>query len=412
MLEIGSFRFVGRMSPPTLQRSQIRDLLALLEKGKLVDGQKKVISFTGGFPSPETFPVEDLANCASRAIKQMPAKSLQYGPTLGLTPFREFLADYYSQKYEIELEAGNFLITASSQQALLLLAMAFCDQKRFALTESPTYLGAIQAFRFFGMSFLTSPLEKDGIDTNEIIWICQEQGEKIAYIYLVPFSQNPGGVTLSKAKARTIVQTAENHNIPIIEDNPYCELWFDEEPEFCSFLQLAPKNVLSIHTVSKTIAAGLRIGWIIGRKDVISKLGEVKQFVDLCTPSLNQLMVLEYMQSGEYDKHIPEIRKIYCRKRNLMLDLAEKYLPKELVSWNKPSGGLFLWAEFQEGINVHDLLEACIRKTPHGVAFVEGSQFCPDGRNTGARINFSYPTEEEMKIGMEVLGETIREIAS
>jgi len=410
-MQIGEFKFASRINPQRLQKSQIRTLLALAESGHcFAEGQQNVVSLAGGFPDPATFPVAALQAISDRLIGKYSQRSLAYSPATGITEVKEFLADYYGKKYGIHLSPENILITTSSQQALDLVARAFCEKGNTVLCSSPSYLGAIQAFRFAGSGFATQPIEQDGISIDGYENLINAT-PKIAFHYEIPFNQNPGGVTLSKSKAEFIAKATLRHRIPIIEDNPYCELWFDKPPDFCSFLALRHDNVLSLHTVSKTIAPGLRMGFIIGPPEIIAKLGEIKQPADLCTSALNQLMVYEYMASGQFEPHLAEIRALYKDKCNAMLEAADEFLPKDLVSWNNPQGGLFLWFEFLRGLNAHEILEESLRQVPYGVAFVEGAQFCPDGRNTGARINFSYPSKQEIITAMKVLGEVIRKIS-
>jgi len=410
-MEIGNFKFARRTNPDRLQPSQIRYLLALAESGfHFAEGQEDVISMAGGFPNPKTFPAEKLLIIADRLISRQPSIVLQYSPTPGLTKFREFLAEYYGKKYGIRLTKDNVLITTSSQQALDLVARAFCESGSTVICSSPTYLGAIQAFRFAGAKFTTLSLEQDGISINgyrELI----ASIESLVFHYEIPFNQNPGGVTLSKEKAEYIASITSEHGIPVVEDNPYCELWFDRAPSFCSFLALDLNNTLSLHTISKTIAPGLRVGFIIGPKEVIEKISGIKQPADLCTSALDQLIVYEYMASCDYETHLEEIRNLYRDNCHTMLEAMERFLPKDFVTWNNPQGGLFLWLNFRNGLNSHDILEECLRQIPHGVAFVEGAQFCPDGTNTGARINFSFPSKPQIVTAIKILGETISKVA-
>jgi 2-aminoadipate transaminase len=355
--------------------SAIRELLKLTE-------QPDIISFGGGLPAPDVFPVDEFNEACDRVLRNHGAMALQYSTTEGYFPLREMIARH-SARYGIKITPENVLITSGSQQALDLLGKIFIDPGDRILVESPTYLAAIQAWNAYGAEFISVPMDSDGMNTDQLEEALRA-GPK--FIYVLPNFQNPTGVTLSLDRRRKLLEMADQYGVPIVEDDP------------C--------NVIYLSTFSKTLAPGIRLGWVVAPPEVISKLVQAKQGADLHTATFNQLVAFEVARGGFLDRHIHTIRDVYGKRRDLMMAAMEREFPSE-VSWTHPEGGLFLWGTLPTYMDAKDLLKTCLERK---VAFVPGESFHPTGggKNT-MRINFSNATHEEIEVGIQRLGTSIKE---
>ena len=385
--------------------SAIRELLKYTEK-------PDIISFAGGLPAPDVFPVEEFAAACERVLREQGAIALQYSTTEGYLPLREMIARH-SANYGIKITPENVLITSGSQQALDILGKIFIDPGDRILVESPTYLAAIQAWKTYGAEFITVPMDKDGMNTDYL-----EEALRVGpkFIYVLPNFQNPTGVTLSLERRHRLFALADQYGVPIVEDDPYGQLRFEGE-HLPSIVVLDGQfrddstpcyrgNVIYLSTFSKTLAPGIRLGWVIAPPEVIRKLVEAKQGSDLHTATFNQMVAYEVSRGGFLDRHIRLIRKVYGERRDLMLAAMDRFFPPG-VDWTHPQGGLFLWGTMPTYIDAGDLLTACLERK---VAFVPGEPFHPDGggKNT-MRINFSNATHEEIQEGISRIGSTIDE---
>ena len=385
--------------------SVIRELLKYTEK-------PDIISFAGGLPAPNVFPVEEFAAACERVLHEQGAAALQYSTTEGYLPLREMIARH-SANYGIKITPENVLITSGSQQALDLLGKIFIDPGDRILVESPTYLGAIQAWKTYGAEFITVPMDNDGMNTDYLEEALLA-GPK--FIYVLPNFQNPTGVTLSLERRHRLFELADQYGVPIVEDDPYGQLRFEGE-HLPSIVVLDSQfrddntpcyrgNVIYLSTFSKTLAPGIRLGWVIAPPEVIRKLVEAKQGSDLHTATFNQMVAYEVSRGGFLDRHIHLIRKVYGERRDLMFAAMDRFFPPG-VDWTHPQGGLFLWGTMPTYIDAGDLLTACLERK---VAFVPGEPFHPDGggKNT-MRINFSNATHGEIQEGISRIGSTIDE---
>jgi 2-aminoadipate transaminase len=389
--------------------SVIRELLKLTEK-------PDVISFAGGLPAPELFPVEEFETASTKILREHGSRALQYSTTEGYLPLREFIVEKMS-RYGIQAAPENVLITSGSQQALDLIGKLLINSGDLILTERPTYLGALQAWRAYQAEFTTVKIDDDGIRTD----LLEEAlcgGPK--FMYILPNFQNPGGVTLSLERRKALIDAADRYGIPIIEDDPYGELRFEGEHLPPLFVLDAEKlngqqvtnngrgydsgNVIYMSTFSKTLAPGLRLGWIVAPTSVISRCVMAKQGMDLHSSSYVQMLAYEVARDGFLEQHVREIRQVYRERRDVMLAAMERYFPPG-VQWTRPAGGLFLWARFPEQIDATKLLEVAVANK---VAFVPGVAFYPDGggHNT-CRLNFSNAQPEQIEIGIRRLGEVL-----
>lgn len=387
--------------------SMIRELLKLTE-------QPDVISFAGGLPAPELFPVAAFRAACDRVLTQHGRRALQYSTTEGYGPLREYIVHKMAQ-YGIQAAPENVLITSGSQQALDLLGKLLINPGDRILTERPTYLGALQAWRAYQADFVSVPIDDDGLQTD----LMEEalcSGPK--FMYILPNFQNPGGVTLSMERRQALIELADRYGIPIVEDDPYGELRFEGDHLPPLVVQDAHRlnghgkngsgyfqgNVIYLSTFSKTMAPGLRLGWIVAPTDVIQHCVMAKQGMDLHTSTFVQMVAFEVLKDGFLKQHVRLIRDVYRTRRDVMLTALGYYFPPG-ISWTRPQGGLFLWVKLPEELDSVAILEKAIENK---VAFVPGTAFYPDGggQNT-MRLNFSNAQPEQIKTGIRRLGEVL-----
>ncbi|MEJ2148098.1 MAG: PLP-dependent aminotransferase family protein [Chloroflexota bacterium] len=387
--------------------SIIREILKLTQ-------QPDIISFAGGLPAPELFPVEQVARATQRVLEQQGSQALQYSTTEGYPPLREMIAEIMC-RLGITCNADNVLITSGSQQALDLIGKVLIDPGDQILVEKPTYLGALQAWNLYQARYLTVPNDDDGMRSDSLARILQEN--KVKFIYALPNFQNPSGTTMSRQRRVELVQLAEEHGVPIIEDDPYGQLRFEGEHEpplialdaesrpGAAQALLAEGNVIYLSTFSKIMAPGFRAAWVVGPKAVIGQLVQAKQGADLHTSTINQMVIYEAARDGFLEQHIETIKRVYRERRDLMLGLMEELFPPG-VTWTHPKGGLFLWVRLPEGMDSTELLKRAVEAK---VAFVPGGPFHPGGGGENTlRMNFSNATAEQMEAGMKRLADVIR----
>jgi 2-aminoadipate transaminase len=386
--------------------SVIRELLKFTQ-------QPDLISFAGGLPAPELFPIEEVKAACDVVLSEAGPQALQYSTTEGYTPLREMLVRHMA-RYGIKVELDNIVITSGSQQALDLIGKMLINPGDTILTETPTYLGALQAFTAYQAQYVTVPIDDDGLQVAQLE-AALRTGPK--FMYILPNFQNPAGVTLSLTRRYDLIALAEEYGIPIVEDDPYGQLRFegehlkslvvlDSEYEGCTGASGYTGNVIYTSTFSKTLAPGLRLGWIVAPKEVVSKIVQMKQGTDLQTSTFDQMVAYQVARGGFLDQHVRRIREVYRGRRDLMLKTMEASFP-DGVSWTRPQGGLFLWATTPESINTADLLKDAIQQK---VAFVPGHSFHPTGggHNT-MRLNFSNATEEQIVEGIRRLSVAVKQ---
>jgi 2-aminoadipate transaminase len=385
--------------------SAIRELLKLTEK-------PDIISFAGGLPAPDVFPVDEFREACLRVLQDYGAQALQYGTTEGYFPLREQIARH-TARYGIRVSPENIMITSGSQQALDLIGRILINRGDRILVESPTYLGALQAWNAYGAEYVTVPMDKSGMRTDAMEEALRT-GPK--FIYVLPNFQNPTGVTLSLKRRHQLIELADRYGVPIIEDDPYGQLRFEGE-HLPSVVLLDHRfrengkdnysgNVIYLSTFSKILAPGIRLAWVIAPQEVIRKLVQAKQGADLHTSTFNQIVAHEVSRHGFLDKHIKVIRETYKERRDVMLAAMDRFFPPE-VDWTHPEGGLFLWGTLPRHLSAAEVLKVAIERK---VAFVPGDPFHPNGggHNT-MRINFSFSRPEVIMEGIQRLGEVIHE---
>lgn len=388
----------------SMKRSVIRELLKLVEK-------PEIISFAGGLPAPNTFPVEELKEIVTSSLSKYGNIMLQYGSTEGDARLKKLLIKRFMDKTTVKnLNENNILIVSASQQALDMIGKLFIDRDDLIMVENPSYLGGLSAFRAYGAKMIGVDLEDDGIDIiqfEEKLEKIYKNGKKIKFFYTIPDFQNPSGVCTSLEKRKKIIEIANKYDFMIIEDAPYKELRY-ENVDLPYLYELDQSGrVIGLFTFSKIYCPGLRLGWIIAHPKVIDKLVVIKQAVDLCTAPFNQIITAEYMERGLLESRIEKNIQLYSKRKNLMLDAFEKYFPDDKgIRWTKPEGGLFLWVTLPENMNADDLFYDVIK---NNVAYVIGSAFYGDEpRYNSFRMNFSFPAEEKIEEGVKRLGEVLK----
>jgi 2-aminoadipate transaminase len=390
-------------SAQNMKRSAIREILKLTQK-------PEVISFGGGLPAPESFPVEDLKEIIQELLDEDGPGALQYGATEGVPELRQILLERY-QKEGFNIEIENLGIITSSQQGLYILGKIFLDKDDKIICGLPSYLGGISAFSTFGADMHGIPFDEQGMRSDKLeekLRELQGQGTKPKFIYIIPDFQNPAGITMPESRRKEIIDLAHQYDVLIIEDSPYREIRFEGEHQKTLFQLDNSGQVVTLGTFSKTFAPGFRLGWAIGHKDIIDKMVIAKQSMDLCTPTFNQKIAARAMQKGLFDENLKKTVQQYHSKRDNMLKAFREYMP-EGVTWTEPQGGLFLFLRLPEHMDAQELFYKAIEKN---VAYVMGSVFHCDGsgKNT-MRINFSYVPEDKAREGVKKLADAIRENA-
>lgn len=359
-----------------------------------------VISFAGGLPAPELFPVREFEEASRHVLNTDGQTALQYSLTEGLLPLREALSEKM-QKYGVPAERHNIMLTNGSQQALDLIGRIFIDEGDVIVTGNPTYLGALQAFKVYSPRIEAIPVDDEGMQVEKLEQVLKKVKPK--FIYVLPNFHNPMGVTLTLERRIQLVRIAAKYGTPIIEDDPYGELRFEGE-DITPIVVLHKENVLYLSTFSKTLAPGIRLGWVVAPEQIIRKLVQAKQATDLHTSTFIQMIANDIMRRGILRAHSKVIKAAYGERRHIMTTSMEEHFPKG-VTWTKPVGGLFLWARTPEHVNTMDLLETAVEEK---VAYVPGTVFYPDGSGLNTmRLNFSNATPGKIREGIKRLGRVL-----
>ncbi len=389
-----AFKFAKRME--NIKASEIRELLKVTQN-------PEIISFGGGFPAAQSFPVEALRKSVDKVFEKYPAQALQYGPTDGFLPLREEIVKRM-EKVQVKCTADDILITSGSQQGLSFSAKLFIDKGDIIVCESPTYLGAINAFKAFEPKFIECPTDKDGMLTEELEKILKDN--EVKFIYVIPDFQNPSGNTWSLERRKGLIEMANKYDVVIIEDNPYGDLRFEGEP-LPSLKSLdTEERVVFLGTFSKILCPGFRLGWVVANPEILGKYNQIKQAGDLQSSTFSQIHTAVFLQENDLEAHIQKIVDLYVKRRDVMLKAMDDYFP-EGVTFTRPVGGLFTWVTFPEHVDGKELAQRAIEKK---VAFVPGGAFYPNGGNLNhARLNYSASDEETIIEGIKRLAEVIKE---
>ena len=384
-----------------MKSSTIRELLKLTQ-------QPDIISFAGGLPAPDVFPVERFQEASNQVLKTDAKRALQYSTTEGYLPLRELIISEILGE-DLNITPENVMITSGSQQALDLIGKILINPGDHILVESPTYLGALQAWNAYQAKYVTVSMDDDGMQVDQLEEALRSNPK---FIYVLPNFQNPTGVTLSYKRRKKLVELADKYGVPIVEDDPYRRLRYEGD-DLPSIIEIDDEfrgespyngNVVYMSTFSKILAPGIRLAWVVGPTDVIKKMVQAKQGADLHTSTFNQYVAYQVAKDGFVNKHIELIKKVYGERRNVMLGAMDRSFPPG-VDWTKPSGGLFLWGRLPAKIDTADLLNKAVKEK---VAFVPGSAFYPNGGGGNTmRINFSFSNTSEIEEGIARLGRVI-----
>lgn len=392
-------RFLSE-SGRSMKRSAIREILKLLQKPEM-------ISFAGGLPAPETFPVSDLKEIIEEVIEKHGADALQYGTTEGDPLLREALAEWHESQ-GLKAETENIIITTGSQQAIDLISRIFIDRGDYVLCGLPSYLGGLNTFLSYGARMKGIRVDSDGMVPEEIEKTVKEiknKGEKIKFLYVIPDFQNPSGTTIPESRRKQIIETAEKYDFLIVEDCPYREIRFEGEPQKLMFELDNSGRVITLFTFSKIFAPGFRVGWVLGNPVILDKIVMAKQTADLCTSAFVQKVIAIYIKKGLLETNIRKTISLYRTRRDQMLKCLRRYMPTG-VSWTEPGGGLFLFVTLPSYLDSDVIFSRAILEN---VAFVAGSTFFCDntGRNT-FRINFSFSDTQTIEKGIIRLASVIK----
>lgn len=390
-----NIRYAKRTS--NLKASEIRELLKLTEK-------PDIISFAGGLPAPELFPLDKLNEVASVVIKEKGKAALQYASTDGYIPLREIIVKERILPTGVKCDISNVMLTNGSQQGLEFSAKLFINEGDTIACESPSYLGALNAFMAYGPKFLEIPMDENGMIVEELEKALEDGNFNIKMIYTIPDFQNPSGITMNIERRKRLSELAAKYKIPLIEDSPYGELRFEGEslPSIKSFDKAG--YVINLGTFSKTFCPGLRLGWILAEEEIIKKYILIKQGADLQCNTFAQVIAGEYMKTYSLDDHIKSIIEVYRVRRDLMIDSMKKYFPED-VKYTYPSGGLFTWVELRKDLDSASIMEDALKEN---VAYVPGASFFPNGgKKNFFRLNYSNMPEDKIVEGIKRLGKVL-----
>ncbi len=385
-------RRAERMNP-----SIIREILKVTEK-------PGVLSLAGGLPSPDTFPAEAMRVAADKVLRDTPREALQYAASEGYAPLREWVADHLGRQ-GLQVHAGQVLITTGSQQGLDLVGKVLIDAGSRVMVETPTYLGALQAFAPYEPVIEPVASDSEG-PLPDAMDAAARRGDPARFFYLLPNFQNPTGRCMSEARRAALVARAQALGLPLVEDNPYGDLWFDTPPPAALATRWA-EGTIYLGSFSKVLAPGLRLGYVVAPEALGPKLLQAKQAADLHTPAFNQRMVHEVIRNGFLDEHVPTIRARYAAQRDAMRVALERYMP-EGCRWNAPTGGMFFWVELPADVDAMALLPLAVEA---GVAFVPGAAFyAREAQTHTMRLSFVTVPPEQIDRGVSLLAQTLKTV--
>jgi 2-aminoadipate transaminase len=381
-----------------MKPSALRELLKL-------SSRPEMISFAGGLPAAEMFPLDRVAAAVQSVLGQVGGRALQYGETEGVLELREWIAHHYSNA-NLSLKAENVLITTGAQQALDLVGRVLLDDGDRVIVENPTYMAALLAWQPCGAIFVPIGADSNGMKADELGPLLKEQPKMV---YLIPNFQNPTGVTMTRERRQLLIDVLQGRDAVLFEDNPYAELRYEGEPLRSLLESDSPPDdggrVIQAGTFSKTLMPGLRVGWVIGPRQIIERMGRAKQAMDLHTSTFNQYIALALLNSGYLEEFIPRLRRVYRERRDTMLAALQQHFPPGSC-WTRPEGGMFIFVTLPEDVSAGSLLPRALERN---VAFVPGEEFHLDdtGQNT-MRLNFTKASVAEINSGISRLAEVIK----
>ena len=387
-----------------MKASKIRELMKYAS-------MKDVISLAGGLPDPHNFPFEEVKSIINKWDTNKAMLAMQYGSTNGYPPLLNLIKNRMVTSRNIDMTDLDIVITTGGQQSLFLLARIFLNPDDIILVEQPTFIGAMAAFIANGAKLKGINLESDGpdlIQLEQVLSDLKSKGQRAKFFYTIPNFQNPAGVTMSIVKRKKLYEIALKHELIIVEDDPYCDLYFTDNPgdylPVKSFGNEAP--IIYIGSFSKILCPGFRLGWVLGDKVTIDKIALAKQSADACSSTFGQIIACDYLEQGLIDGYLSKMRKVYKDKKEFMITQIRKYLPSS-VKFTNPDGGFFLYLDLPEGLNAEDIFKKCFEEK---VAFVTGEPFhiSPAEGNKHIRLSYSNSTESDMENGIKVIGKVIK----
>ena len=383
-----------------MRSSEIRRLMKLA-------ADPSIISFAGGMPSNSLFPVEVVDELFSQLSQELKQTALQYGPTTGYAPLLESLKEYLKSR-GLPVENQSLLITTGAQQAINLVTKVFINPGDIIITEYPSFIGAIAAFTSYGAKLFGVPLDDEGIDLKKLEQTLNEKGSQVKLLYLSPYFHNPAGIIYSQNRKNDLLKLLEGREICLIEDDPYGELYFDEQDKALTIPMKAQGNDVVpncyIGSFAKIFGPGLRIGYLLAPSHIVEKCELAKQSMDACTSTFTQVLADQYLRKGKLNPYLKSLRPIYARRAQLMLNALATHMPLS-VTWTRPRGGFYVWVTLPESMNSSLVFEKSLEK---GAAFVIGSAFDPQGvRNNSFRLAFSHTPEARIEEGIRIIAEAV-----
>ena len=390
-------------SVSSLRTSEIRDLMGLATR-------PDIISFAGGMPGNELFPVEEIDEIYNHLPLEIKRTAFQYGPTPGYPPLLESLKEYLKKK-GMPVETNKLMITTGSLQAINILGKVFIDPEDTVVTENPCFIGGISAFKSYQANIHGIDLNEDGIDVQLLkAFLDRNKSVPPKFLYITPNFHNPAGTLYTEQRKKELVPVLKEHDLPLIEDDAYGELYFDEEARKRVVpMKTLYENELKIcytGTFSKILGPGFRLGWMLVPPEIYQKAELVKQSMDACSPNFTQVLANEFLRSGKMEKYIERMRVIYKRRKDTMAAAIRKYFPTE-ITWTEPNGGFYIWLKLPPQLDIMAVLKRSIEK---GAVFVVGKTFDPEGKdNSHFRLAYSHTPEEKIEKGIQILGDALKE---
>ncbi len=366
-----------------------------------------VVSLSAGNPSPEAFPVKEIAEISAKLLAENPIAALQYGTTEGYTPLREFLKGYMKTKHHVGSDNDDILITSGAQQIMDLVSKSILNEGDVVICENPSFIGSLNTFRSYNARLVGVPVESDGMNIEKLEEALKNE-PRAKFIYTIPNFQNPSGVTMSFEKRKALYELAKKYGVLIIEDNPYGDLRFRGDSVPCIKSLDTDGIVIYAGSFSKVISPGMRVAYAIAPSEILQKMVVCKQGQDVHTNMWAQIVCHEFLTKYDFDKHLENLREIYRKKATFAMDLLDKHLAPK-ITYNQIDGGLFIWCNLPENV---DMLKFCNDAIQNKVCVVPGTAFMANESDVthSFRINFSTPTDEQLQKGIEILGEMAKKL--
>lgn len=390
------------LTAKSMRSSEIRRLMALA-------ADPSIISFSGGMPANSLFPIDILDELYNQMPRELKEVAMQYGPTPGYPPLLEELKKYLRAK-GLPVDSQGLIITTGAQQALNLVSKVLLDPGDFVITEYPSFIGALASFRSYDANLIGVNMDQDGIIIEDLKQVLETRGNQAKILYLSPYFHNPAGIIYSKERKAAVLELLKGKEICLLEDDPYCELYFDEsDKELTIPMKAMPNEPVPIcytGSFAKIFGPGLRLGWLLGPKEIVDKCELAKQSMDACSSTFTQVLAHQYLSKGKLAGYVEGLRKIYKRRAQIMLDALKAYMPSD-VQWTYPKGGFYIWVTMPSTADSSAVFQIALKG---GAAFVIGSAFDPSGaKNNSFRLAFSHAPEDKIEKGIKIIADAVKE---